>query len=113
VVRNVLHVLIDRGRIAELVPIAEAFEQRVAQAANRLEVTAVTAVSLSDELRETIIQRIRRDTGSDVDLEESVDPEVIGGLVLEVEGIRIDGSVRRRIDDLRARLASVPVPLES
>jgi F-type H+-transporting ATPase subunit delta len=113
VVANVLQVLVDRGRIAELVPIAEAFEQRVAQAANRLEVTAVTAVTLSDELRETIVQRIRRDTGSDVDLEETVDPEVIGGLVLEVEGVRIDGSVRRRIDDLRARLASVPVPLET
>jgi F-type H+-transporting ATPase subunit delta len=112
VVGNLLQVLVDRGRIAELVQIAEAFEQRVAQAANRLEVTAVTAVSLSDQLRDKIVQSIRRDTGSDVDLEESVDPEVIGGLVLEVEGIRIDGSVRRRIDDLRARLASVPVPLE-
>jgi F-type H+-transporting ATPase subunit delta len=106
-------VLVDRGRIAELAPIAEAFEQRVAQAENRLEVTAVAAVSLSEELRDKIIQRIKRETGSDVDLEESVDPEVIGGLVLEVEGIRIDGSVRRRLDGLRARLAAAPVPLES
>jgi F-type H+-transporting ATPase subunit delta len=112
VVGNFLQVLVERGRIAELIQIAEAFEQRVAQAANRLEVTAVTAVSLSDELRDTIVQRIRRETGSDVDLEEAVDPDVIGGLVLEVEGVRIDGSVRRRIDGLRARLASVPVPLE-
>jgi F-type H+-transporting ATPase subunit delta len=112
VVANFLQVLVDRGRIAELVPIAEAVEQRVAEAENRLEVTAVTAVSLSDELREKIVQRIKRETGSDVDLEESVDPDVIGGLVLEVEGVRIDGSVRRRIEGLRARLAAAPVPLE-
>src|SRR5690606_8208786 len=55
-VANFLQVLIDRDRLEELEGIAEAFAGRVAQAQNRLEVEAVTAIPLPADLRERIIE---------------------------------------------------------
>lgn len=107
--RNFLLVLVERGRIAEYLEIAEAFRERVARAQARIEVEAVTAIPLPDDLRERIVASIQEKTNATVDLTESVDPDVVGGLVLHVGEVVVDGSVRRRIEDLRRELAGAPV----
>jgi len=109
IVANFLQVLIDRGRIAEFGEIARAFEGRVAQAEGRVEVDAVTAVPLPDDLRARIVERVRSTTGATVELTEHVDPDIVGGLVLRVGGTVVDGSVRHRIDELRQTLRAAPV----
>ncbi len=106
---NFLQVLIDRGRIAEFPAIARAFGERVAAEEGRLEVEAVTAVPLPDDLRTRIVEDISRKTGRSVDLTESVDPEIVGGLVLRIGGAVVDGSVRHRIEELRSALQAAPV----
>ena len=106
---NFLQVLIDRGRITEFPEIARAFADRVAAEAGRLDVEAVTAVPLPEDLRNRIVEEISRKTGRSVDLTESVDPEIVGGLVLRIGGAVVDGSVRHRIEELRAALNTAPV----
>jgi F-type H+-transporting ATPase subunit delta len=107
---NFLRVLADRGRLAELPEIAEAFAARVARAENRIEVEAVTAVPLPDDLRRKIVERVRRTTGAEeVALIETVDPDIVGGLVLRVGGAVVDGSVRHRIEELRESLRAASV----
>lgn len=108
-VLNFLRVLADRGRIGEVTEIADAFAARVAQAENRIDVEVVTAVPLPDDLRARIIEQIRGKTGADVDLTESVDPDIVGGLVLKVGGSVIDGSLRHRLEELRTTLRGAPV----
>jgi F-type H+-transporting ATPase subunit delta len=106
---NFLQVLVDRGRAGEFPEIADAFRERVARAQARLEVEAVTAVPLPDDLRARIVESLQASTGSTVELSESVDPDVVGGLVLRVGEVVVDGSVRRRLEDLRHDLAAAPV----
>ena len=108
-VANFLQVLLDRGRMHEFGEIARAFGERVARAQDLLEVEAVTAVPLPDDLRARIVKRIEEKTGSSVALTESVDPDIVGGLVLRVGGVVVDGSVRHRIDELREALQNAPV----
>jgi F-type H+-transporting ATPase subunit delta len=108
-VRNFLQVLVERGRIAELLEIAEAFRERVARAEARIEVEAVTAVPLPDDLRDRIVESIQSKTNATVELTESVDADVVGGLVLHVGEVVVDGSVRHRIDELRRELTAAPV----
>lgn len=108
-VENFLQVLLDRGRIHEFGEIATAFQERVARAQERLEVEAITAIPLPEDLRARIIARIQEKTGSAVSLTESVDPEIVGGLVLHVGGVVVDGSVRHRIEQLRGVLQRAPV----
>lgn len=104
VVVNFLQLLLDRGRMADFADIAEAFERRVSVAEDRLEVEAITAVPLPADLRSTIVEQIQQKTGASVDLTETVDPEIVGGLVLQVGESVVDGSVRHRIDELRETL---------
>lgn len=106
---NFLQVLVDRGRVTEFPEIARAFAERVAAEEGRLEVEAVTAVPLPGDLRSRIVEEISRKTGRSVDLTESVDPEIVGGLVLRIGGAVVDGSVRHRIEELRAALSAAPV----
>lgn len=108
-VANTLRMLIDRGRIAELPEIAAAFAARVSEAEGRLEVEAVTAIPLPDDLREQIVSSIQEKTGRSVDLSESVDPDIVGGLMLRVGETVVDGSVRSRLDQLRRELTTVSV----
>jgi F-type H+-transporting ATPase subunit delta len=106
---NFLQVLIDRGRIDEFGEIARAFAERVAAEEGRLEVEAITAVPLPEDLRARIVEEVSRKTGRSVDLTESVDPEIVGGLVLRIGGAVVDGSVRHHIEELRQALRSTPV----
>ena len=64
---------------------------------------------MPDELRKRVVQRIQGQTGATVELTESVDPDIVGGLVLRVGGVVVDGSVRHRLDDLRRILRAAPV----
>jgi F-type H+-transporting ATPase subunit delta len=106
---NFLQVLVERGRIAEYLEIAAAFRERVARASGRVEVEAVTAIPLPDDLKARIVERLEAKTNATVELTASVDPDVVGGLVLNVGEVVVDGSVRHRIDELRRELTSAPV----
>jgi F-type H+-transporting ATPase subunit delta len=108
-VRNFLLVLVERGRIAQFLESAEAFRERVARAEDRIEVEAVTAVPLPGDLRDRIVESIQSKTNATVELTESVDADVVGGLVLHVGEVVIDGSVRHHIDELRRELTRAPV----
>jgi F-type H+-transporting ATPase subunit delta len=108
-VANALKVLVDRGRIVELPEIAAAFHERVTRAEGRLEVEALSAIPLPDDLRERIIASVAQKTGRSVTLSASVDPDIVGGLVLKVGETVIDGSVRSRLQDLRRELSTVSV----
>ena len=108
-VRNFLRVLVDRGRLDRLPEITAAFAERVAAATGRITIEAITAVPLTDPLRQAIVSRVAEQTGRQVDLSESVDPEIVGGLLLRIGGVMVDGSVRQRLDDLGRTLASAPI----
>jgi F-type H+-transporting ATPase subunit delta len=103
---NFLQVLLDRGRAEDLPAIAEAFSERVARAEGRIRVEAVTAVPLPADLRDAIVARVAAQTERQVDLTETVDPDIVGGLVLRAGGLSVDGSVRSRLDGLERQFAS-------
>ncbi len=100
-VLNFLRVLADRGRLEDFPLIARAFADRVSRAENRIDVEAVTAVPLPADLRDRIVEQIRAKTGAEVRLTETVDPDIVGGLLLHVGDAVVDGSVRHRLEQLR------------
>lgn len=108
-VRNFLQLLLDRGRMADLAEISAAFAERVASAAGRIDVHALTAIPLDDALRARIVERITQQTGLQVDLTEQVDPSIVGGIVLRVGELVLDASLRQKLDDLRRSLEQAPV----
>ena len=69
-------------------------------------VTAITAVALSDELREKLISKLEKDYGKKIQLQEKVDKSILGGIILRTENSQTDASVRTRLEAIRAQLSS-------
>ena len=72
----------------------------------RLAVELTTAHELSDDEATSIVQAIEKSSGRTVEATRTVDPGLIGGIVLQVGSHRADGSVRGRLERLRHELAT-------
>jgi ATP synthase F1 delta subunit len=103
-VRNFVALTADKGRAGELEEIAREFERLVAREERRLNVELTTAVELPDEDLRAIVSQIERASGRSVDATTTVDPDLIGGVVLQVGNRRMDASVRGRLERLRRDL---------
>ncbi len=104
-VRNVLKVLVDNGRLEEAPEIAAAFRELVKLQQDELDVHVTSAVELSSDLRAKLEQRLSESTGKQVRLHASVDPEIIGGLVVRHGDTLVDTSLKGRLEQLRLDLA--------
>jgi F-type H+-transporting ATPase subunit delta len=104
--RNFLRVLADKGRTGSLEEIAREFERLNAEHDGIVHAELTTAVELSDEEAQTLLQRIEQASGRKVEATRSVDPDLIGGIVLQVGSHRLDASVRGRLERLRRELVT-------
>lgn len=105
-VRNFVRLAAEKGRAGELPEIEEELQALVARAQNRLAVELTTAHELSDDDARSIVETIEQASGRSVEATRSVDPALIGGLVLQIGSFRADGSVRGRLERLRRELAT-------
>ena len=70
-----------------------------------LPVTVTSAIELDEELVSGLGKRIEEQTGKKVELTSKVDPDVLGGLVLQVGNMVLDASIRNRLEQLRKQVA--------
>ena len=105
-VANMLQLLLERGRFAIVGELHQAYDGLAAVEARHVEVEVTSAMELSPATRKKIAARVAEATGREVELAERVDPDIVGGLVLRVGDVIVDGSVQARIRQLRRRLAT-------
>ena len=107
-VLNLLRLLVEKNRAGEVAQVAEEFERMAAADEGELSVELTTAYELSDEEARAIVGQIEQRSGRKVEANRTVDPELIGGMVLQVGSRRVDASIRGRIEqlgrDLRTRV---------
>ena len=104
-VRNFVLVLTEQGRAGELEETGREFERFLADETGRLSLELATAIELSDEEAGQIVQQIERASGRNVEATRRVDPDLLGGVVLQVGSLRLDASLRGRLERLRRELA--------
>jgi F-type H+-transporting ATPase subunit delta len=105
-VRNFLLLLAEKNRAGEIEEIAREFDRLVAQAEGILNVELTTAVELSGQEARDVIEQIEKASGRKVEATQRVDPDLIGGLVLQAGSLRLDASIRGRLDRLRQELTT-------
>ena len=98
---DALQVLNRKGRLEILPTLYETYRKDHQDHVGRVDVRVLTAVPLADELRARLRDELSRVLGKDANLIESVDPSILGGLVLRVGDKKVDASVGRQIRDLR------------
>ena len=100
-----LELLAERHRMPAIFRIRREFDRLWRRENRLLPVSVTSAVELDSELVEGIGKRIEEQTGQRVDLSSKVDPDVLGGLVLQVGNMVLDASVRNRLERLRKQVA--------
>ncbi len=103
-VRNFLRLLAEKGRTGQLEEINREFEGLVTEEEGRLEVELTTAYELTDDEAQSILRGIEQASGRQVEATRRVDPDIIGGIILQAGSLRADGSVRGRLERLRHEL---------
>ncbi|MCW2949646.1 MAG: synthase delta chain [Thermoleophilia bacterium] len=109
ITRNTLKLLVDNGRLAELPELAREFRRVVRSVAGELDVHVTSAVELPDGLTKRLEERLSSNTGKRVTLHTSIDPSIIGGLIVQHGDTLVDTSLKGRLDSLRLAL-SKPTP---
>ena len=98
---NFLRLIAEKGRAGELVEIADELDTLVAREKQILDVELTTATELTDTEFGRILGRIESASGRKVQATRKVDPDLIGGIVLQAGSMRLDASVRGRLERLR------------
>jgi F-type H+-transporting ATPase subunit delta len=102
--KNFLLLTAEKGRAGEIEEIALEFERLMAREERRLTVELTTARELTDGEAQAIVAQIEKAAGRKVEATRSVDPDLVGGIVLQAGSYRVDASVRGRLERLRHEL---------
>ena len=103
-VLNFLKVLTEKGYMKHFTGCCRVYRQQYNLDHGIVPVTAYTAVPLSDELRRKLTAKLSTVTGKTIELDCRIDPETLGGVRLDFDGRQVDGTVRRRLEDIRGLL---------
>jgi F-type H+-transporting ATPase subunit delta len=106
VVRNFVKLVASKGRAGQLRAIAEEFDAIVDREQGRVKVELTTAYELDDSEADAIVQKIEKSSGRTVEATRSVDPDLIGGMILQAGSLRVDASMRGRLNRLRRELVT-------
>ncbi len=99
--RSTVKLLCEHGHIREFEDFFHAFDSMVQFSMKRLDATVRSVVPLSDEEKETLLRRLEKKTGKAIDPHYILDPSLIGGIRVEMDGYVYDGSLRRSLDQMK------------
>jgi len=89
-VLNFMKLLCEKGALRELPGCARAYRLRYNEAHGILEATAVSAVPLTAEQTGRLHEKLEKVTGRHIDLKTKVEPAVLGGIRLDIEGTELE-----------------------
>lgn len=103
-VRNFLKILTEKGETRIFDSCAKAYREQYNEDKGILAVLVVTAAALSEAQSEKLQQKLEHITGKTVELQTRIDPDCLGGIRLDFDGKRVDGTVKNRLETLRGQL---------
>ncbi|MDH4278349.1 MAG: ATP synthase F1 subunit delta [Acidimicrobiia bacterium] len=104
VVRSLVGMIVSAGHGRQLSEIVESFVHASAAASGKRVATVRSAVALSEDQKTRLAHALSASVGGPVELENIVDPEVVGGAVTTIGDTVIDGSLRTRLNQMREAL---------
>lgn len=107
-----VRLLVNKGREANMPEIATAFVQQYKEMKNIKEVKLTTATPVGDALKASILTQVKNAVpGAEIELSEVVNPDIIGGFLLQMDDKLFDASIRRDLHDVKAQfIKNIYVP---
>jgi F-type H+-transporting ATPase subunit delta len=101
---GLVSMVVGADRAGELSAVVDRFLELSAEERKHEVAEVRAAVPLDERLRDRLAKALSHATGKEVEVKVVVDPNVLGGVVARIGDTVIDGSVRRRLDQLRERI---------
>lgn len=98
---GLVQLIVSQGHASDLPAIARSLMEAAASSRDKAVAEVRSAVPLDDVTIEKLASALGRATGKDVEVKVMVDESVIGGIVARIGDTVIDGSVARKVDELR------------
>jgi F-type H+-transporting ATPase subunit delta len=105
-VLGLLYVLIHKRREPVFDNIVDEFQKYRDEHEGRVHARVTTARAMDDDEKERLVAALAKTTGKTVELHEKIDPAVIGGIRVNLGDYVLDGTVRRRLNELRRSFAA-------
>jgi F-type H+-transporting ATPase subunit delta len=103
-VRSFILLLVEKDRLRQFDLICEHYEHLANERLRRVVAQVTTAVELDTSQRQAMLQKLTRLTQKDVMLETEVDPSILGGIVVRIDHVIVDGSLQGQLSRLRQEL---------
>lgn len=100
-----LSLLLERDRLSHLPGIVNCYRRLLNEARGRVDAKVVSAAPLDAAAVERLTNQLRGISGKEVNLQQDVDPSLLGGLMVELEGKVYDGSIRSQLEKMKQRIA--------
>lgn len=94
-------ILCEKRRVSEFDDVKREFELMYRDSIRESRAVVVSAAPLTDTEKARLVESLEKRSGRSVRAEYRVDPSLIGGLVVEMDGTRMDGSLRQRLRDVK------------
>lgn len=99
-------IVTERGHVALIDDVSTEYRRLVQSERGVVVAEVVTAVPLTDQTRDSLVKRLVDSLGRPVTLREKVDASIIGGIVINVGGRVLDGSLSSQLDTVRSALST-------
>lgn len=108
-VQNFIKILLDKGRGSAFLSIKEAFDKLVSDYRGEVAAVVESAVALSEDQLSSLAEKLSQATGKKIVLENNVNPDILGGLIVKVGDKVVDGSVKMKLNEMKDNLAQIIV----
>jgi ATP synthase F1 delta subunit len=105
ILANFLKLLIEKHRMPALFRVRRVYHRLWEEENRLLPVQVTSAVQLDEGTVKQIGDRIAEQTGRRVELSATVEPDILGGIVVRVGNAVLDASIRNRLEQLRKQVA--------
>lgn len=96
-----LSILCEKGRALLFEDCVKEFKRLYAESKNISAARVYSAVPLSEEQKERLKSKLENRSGHSVKTEYLIDETLLGGVLIEMDGTEIDGTVKRRLQELK------------
>ena len=102
---NFLKILVERGAIHAFSECAAAYQECYFREHQVAVAEVTTANALNEAQRTRLIEKLKKLTGKEIVVKEKIDPSVLGGVLLQMDGKRYDNTVRHRLAAIKQSMA--------
>lgn len=100
-VRSFLLLLCEKGRIRAFSACVDEYRRLLSAREARVTAHVCSASELTEQQKDALVKKLERTSGAHVTLECRVDASLIGGVTVEMDGRVMDGSLRRRLQEIK------------